>query len=255
MPSCPCMCSARIVDHDHSADDSPAGQAHTRGRHRSLALAPVVTSDDGGTPGSSEGDAGSGQDDFDWEFGTWSTTVQVLADPLSDAAGPVAAVRRHQHRPRADGPRANVVELRVSGPGGQINGLNLRLYQPQARRWSSTFTNLRDGMPAPSVYGGFHHGVGEFYGDDHLAGRRSRCGSSSTGKGQTGQGSSRRSPMTAARTGRRTGSPSTSASTTASDSASRSPGAARLDRPRVVAEDEGLATAVLWRRTNRVAQD
>jgi hypothetical protein len=84
----------------------------------------------------------------------------------------VAAVRRHQHRPRADGPQANIVELRVSGPGGQINGLNLRLYQPQARRWSSTFTNLRDGMPAPSVHGGFHHGVGEFYGDDHLAGRQ-----------------------------------------------------------------------------------
>ena len=166
------MCSARIVDHDHSADDSPDGQAHTRGRHRSLALAPVVTSDDGGTTGSTEGDAGSGQDDFDWEIGTWSTDVQVLADPLSDRedqwlpfAG-ISIVRALMDR------RANIVELRVSGPGGQINGLNLRLYQPQARRWSSTFTNMRDGMPAPSVHGGFHHGVGEFYGDDHLAGRQ-----------------------------------------------------------------------------------
>ena len=26
-----------------------------------------------------------GQRDFDWEIGTWRSTVQVLADPLSDS--------------------------------------------------------------------------------------------------------------------------------------------------------------------------
>ncbi len=30
---------------------------------------------------------------------------------------------------------------------------------------------MRDGVLQPSVHGGFHDGVGEFYGDDQLAGR------------------------------------------------------------------------------------
>lgn len=49
------------------------------------------------------------------------------------------------------GGRANIVELRVAGQNGQIEGLNLRVYQPDARCWSSTFANLRDGTVAPSV--------------------------------------------------------------------------------------------------------
>ena len=40
-------------------------------------------------------------------------------------------------RPHMDG-RANRVELRVSGPAGQINGLNLRLYAPAGHRRSAT---------------------------------------------------------------------------------------------------------------------
>jgi hypothetical protein len=59
----------------------------------------------------------------------------------------------------------------VSGPNGRIEGLNLRLYEPQAQRWSLTFVNLRDGLLTPAVYGGFRDGVGEFYGDDQLDGR------------------------------------------------------------------------------------
>ena len=66
---------------------------------------------------------------------------------------------------------ANVVELQISGAAGEISGLNLRLYEPAARRWSATFANLRDGMLTPSVFGSFQDGVGTFYGDDQLAGR------------------------------------------------------------------------------------
>lgn len=121
-------------------------------------------------PTTHRGSAG-GQDDFDWEIGTWRTSVQVLADPLSDSEDEwlqfdgTSAVR-----PLMDG-RANVVELQISGTAGQIAGLNLRLYEPTAQRWSSTFANLRDGMLTPSVYGTFTDGVGTFYGDDQLNGR------------------------------------------------------------------------------------
>lgn len=113
-----------------------------------------------------------GQQDFDWELGKWRTSVQVLAEPLSDSADEwlqftgTSDVRQLMDR------RANVVELEVSGPTGRIEGLNLRLYEPQVDRWSSTFVNIRNGLLTPSVYGGFRDdGVGEFYGDDQLDGR------------------------------------------------------------------------------------
>jgi hypothetical protein len=121
--------------------------------------------------GSASADTADGQRDFDWELGTWHTDVRVLADPLSDTEDQwlqfsgTSVVRPLMDR------RANVVELKVTGPAGKIEGLNLRLYEPQARRWSLTFANMRDGLLTPSVYGGFHDGVGEFYGDDQLGGR------------------------------------------------------------------------------------
>jgi hypothetical protein len=112
-----------------------------------------------------------GQRDFDWELGTWYTDVRVLADPLSETedvwlhfAGTSVV------RPLLDR-RANVVELKVAGPDGRIEGLNMRLYEPQASRWSLTFVNIRNGLLTPSVYGGFRDGAGEFYGDDELGGR------------------------------------------------------------------------------------
>lgn len=121
-------------------------------------------------PAAQRGSVG-GQHDFDWEIGTWRTSVQVLADPLSDTEDQwLQFDGTSVVRPLMDG-RANVVELRLSGLAGQINGLNLRLYEPVTQRWSSTFANLRDGMLTPSVYGTFSGGVGTFYGDDQLAGR------------------------------------------------------------------------------------
>ncbi|MCG5439807.1 hypothetical protein [Micromonospora foliorum] len=112
-----------------------------------------------------------GQRDFDWEIGAWHTKVRVLADPLSESEDEWLQFEGTSVvRPLLDR-RANVVELKVSGPNGRIEGLNLRLYEPQAMRWSLTFVNIRDGLLTPSVYGGFHDGVGEFYGDDQLRGR------------------------------------------------------------------------------------
>ncbi|MFI6425125.1 hypothetical protein [Promicromonospora sp. NPDC050880] len=111
------------------------------------------------------------QRDFDWEIGTWRSSVRVLADPLSES--PDEWLRfsgTSTVRPLSEG-RANVVELAVSGPAGSIDALNLRLYEPQAQRWSLTFVNMRDGLLTPAVYGGFHDGVGEFYGDDRLGDR------------------------------------------------------------------------------------
>jgi hypothetical protein len=133
------------------------------------ALMLVATAVSGGAATSSA-NAG-GQRDFDWEIGTWRTTVRVLAEPLSDSADQwLQFAGTSTVRPLMDR-RANVVELKVSGPDGSVDALNMRLYEPQAQRWSLTFVNIRDGLLTPAVYGGFHNGAGEFSGDDQLGGR------------------------------------------------------------------------------------
>ncbi|MEV7555714.1 hypothetical protein AB0N89_39365 [Amycolatopsis sp. NPDC089917] len=131
-----------------------------------LLLIATAASGDASTP-----PAADGQRDFDWEIGSWRSTVRVLAEPLSESADQwLRFAGTSTVRPLVDR-RANALEFQVSGPDGRIDALNLRLYEPQARRWSLTFVNMRDGLLTPAVYGGFRDGVGEFRGDDRLGDR------------------------------------------------------------------------------------
>ena len=135
-----------------------------------LILIATAASGDASTPPASSTTV-DGQGAFDWEIGTWRSTVRVLADPLSDSADTwLQFAGTSTIRPLLDR-RANILEFEVSGPNGRIDALNMRLYEPQAQRWSLTFINIRDGLLTPAVYGGFRNGVGEFYGDDQLGGR------------------------------------------------------------------------------------
>lgn len=134
-----------------------------------MLIAMAASGDASPAPASST--AADHQRDFDWEIGAWHTDVRVLAEPLSESADEwLQFTGTSVIRPLLDR-QANVVELDVSGQSGRINGLNLRLYEPQAQRWSLTFVNIRDGLLTPAVYGGFHGDMGEFYGDDRLDGR------------------------------------------------------------------------------------
>ncbi|MFF1612078.1 hypothetical protein ACFVYA_30210 [Amycolatopsis sp. NPDC058278] len=135
-----------------------------------LILVLTAASGDASTPPASSTTA-DGQQDFAWEIGTWRSTVRVLAEPLSETADTwLQFAGTSTVRPLLDG-RANVLEFQVSGPNGRIDALNMRLYEPQSQRWSLTFVNIRDGLLTPAVYGGFHNGRGEFYGDDQLGGQ------------------------------------------------------------------------------------
>lgn len=109
-----------------------------------------------------------GQRDFDFSLGTWRTEVRVRP-PLSGSDWS-EYVGTSVVRPIWDG-RANLVELDVAGPGGRIVGLNLRLYDPQARRWSLHYASSRTGELTPPVTGSFTNGVGEFTSSEMLEGR------------------------------------------------------------------------------------
>ena len=117
-------------------------------------------------------DQRSGQTDFDWEFGTWTTKVRVLRNPMSGAAPNWAEYQGTSVvRPLLDA-RSNLVELSVQGPAGKIEGVALRLYGPQARQWGIHYASLRSGTLTAPIYGGFDsHGRGVFYGQDDVDGR------------------------------------------------------------------------------------
>jgi hypothetical protein len=108
-----------------------------------------------------------GQRDFDWETGTWKTQLRRLAKPLSGSREWVEYSGTSVVRPVLDG-RANLVELRVQGPAGKIEGASLRLYDPQARQWSLHYASIRDGAMTRPVRGGFRNGRGEFHGEEAL---------------------------------------------------------------------------------------
>lgn len=110
-----------------------------------------------------------GADAFDWEIGAWDTIVRVRAPLSEDAAWTEFRGTSIVHA-FSDG-RANLVDLDVASGERQIEGVSLRLYNPQTRQWSLNFASMRDGVLTSPVYGGFENGCGLFYGQDTVDGR------------------------------------------------------------------------------------
>ena len=111
-----------------------------------------------------------GQHDFDFEIGTWKTHLKRLVRPLSGSTNWVEYEGTSVVSKVMDG-RANLVELKVAGPAGRIEGLSLRLYNPQSRQWSLNFANISNGQLTQPAIGEFKNGRGEFYNQDTFNGR------------------------------------------------------------------------------------
>ncbi|MCW4463679.1 hypothetical protein OK349_18390 [Sphingomonas sp. BT-65] len=111
-----------------------------------------------------------GQKDFDWEIGSWTTHLKRLKSPLSGSTEWVEYQGTTDVRPVMGG-RANLVELKVEGAAGKIEGASLRLYNPQARQWSLHFASASGGVLTPPTIGSFQDGCGEFYAQDSWSGR------------------------------------------------------------------------------------
>jgi hypothetical protein len=63
------------------------------------------------------------------------------------------------------------LELDVDGPAGRIEGVGLRLYNPQSRQWSLNWANRSDGTMSPPMIGEFKNGRGDFFGQESFDGR------------------------------------------------------------------------------------
>jgi len=111
-----------------------------------------------------------GQHDFDFEIGTWKTHLSRLQHPLSGSKTWVDYDGTTSVRKVWDG-RANLVELDVAGPGGRIEALSLRLYNPESHQWSLNFANRSGGSMSQPTIGEFRNGRGEFFDQETFNGR------------------------------------------------------------------------------------
>ena len=116
------------------------------------------------------GDSSDGSHDFDFHIGKWKTHVRRLVHPLTGSTtwvemNGITTVRT------VWGGRANLVELEADGPSGHFQGLSLRLYNPETRKWSLNFASSHDGTLTTPTIGEFKNGRGEFYDHEPLNGK------------------------------------------------------------------------------------
>lgn len=106
--------------------------------------------------------AQDGRRDFDFEFGSWTMHLKRLLKPLSGSDEWVEYEGVSVVHPIWGG-AANVGEIDISGPAGRIQGMSVRVYNPQSNQWNVSFASLRGGTLGPPMIGGFKDGRGEFY--------------------------------------------------------------------------------------------
>jgi len=112
-----------------------------------------------------------GQHDFDFELGSWKIRLKRLLHPLTGSNSWVEFDGTSVTRKVWDG-RSQIEEFEVDSPTGHIEGLTLRLYNPQTHQWSLYWANAKDGtMGGPPNVGEFKNGRGEFFCQDTFNGR------------------------------------------------------------------------------------
>ena len=111
-----------------------------------------------------------GQHDFDFEIGNWHSHLRRLLHPLTGSTQWVDCDGTSIVSKVWNG-RANLVELEVDCPSGHLEGLSLRLYDPDSHQWSLNFSNSRVGTLSTPTVGEFKDGRGEFYDQETLNGR------------------------------------------------------------------------------------
>lgn len=114
-----------------------------------------------------------GQYDFDFELGNWKTHLSRLEKPLTGSTKWIEFDGTIVGRPIWNG-KANLDEFEAEGPSGHIEGLTLRLYNPESHQWSLYWATSKNGTLAmPPTVGSFDakNGRGEFYDQESFNGR------------------------------------------------------------------------------------
>jgi hypothetical protein len=135
-----------------------------------LSAAPAQTESGAANAAPQSSTERDGQHDFDFELGSWKIHLKRRLHPLTGSNTWIDFDGTSVTRKVWEG-RSQIEEFETDGAGGHIEGLTLRLYNPQTHQWSLNWANAKDGtLVAPQV-GQFKDGRGEFYGQDTLNGK------------------------------------------------------------------------------------
>jgi hypothetical protein len=112
-----------------------------------------------------------GQHDFDFELGTFRIHLSRLENPLSGSTKWVEFDGTSVTRKLWDG-RSQIEQFETDSPStGHIEGLTLRLYNPQSHQWRLYWANAKIGILDPPTVGQFKDGVGVFVCQDTINGK------------------------------------------------------------------------------------
>ncbi len=113
-----------------------------------------------------------GQHDFDFEIGTWKIHLRRLLHPLTGSNTWVEFDGTSVTR-KVWGGRANLEEFEVDDAETRthIEGVTLRLYNPQSHEWRIYWANGKDGTLGQPMIGQFKNGRGEFFDQEEFQGK------------------------------------------------------------------------------------
>ena len=116
------------------------------------------------------GTSSDGRGDFDFFAGRWRVAHRRLRRRLVGDTQWDEFAGECENRPIIGG-LGNVDDNILDLPSGRYRAATLRLFDPEAKRWSIWWIDSRAMRIEPPVHGGFANGIGTFEGDDMLDGR------------------------------------------------------------------------------------
>ena len=108
-----------------------------------------------------------GQRDFEPLLGRWNYQLKRRLKPLTGSTQWVDLTGSGECLPLWHG-HAQLDTVDVAGSSGRIEGLTLRLYNPNSHEWRLYWANSKDGLVVVPQIGQFKAGHGEFYAQDTL---------------------------------------------------------------------------------------
>jgi hypothetical protein len=113
--------------------------------------------------------------DFDFLHGSWTVRNRYLRHRLRHSTEWIEFDARSNVEPLLNG-FGQIDRYSALRNGAPIEGITLRLFNPETGEWSLHWADtVRPGVLLPPMVGRFNGGVGEFFGDETVDGKRVLC--------------------------------------------------------------------------------
>jgi hypothetical protein len=153
----------------YSADGGKTWEVAFTGNLTRLSQPPVGSASSAGGSGTSQ-DPQDGGHAFDFDFGTWKTHSSRLLHPLTGSTQ-WADMDGHTIVTKIWGGRGNLAEYNADGPGGHVELLALRLYNPHTHQWYINFAHPDSGTLGVPAFGELKDGRITFYDQEPINGK------------------------------------------------------------------------------------